>query len=389
MSNSEFSSWPAYSEEEMKAVNEVLISNKVNYWTGGECRQFEKDFAKWCNTNYAVAIANGSIALELALKVLDLSYGDEVIVTSRSFIASISSIVNSGLTPVFSDVDLDSQNISSELIRSKINKKTKAIICVHLAGWPCELDEIMLLAKEFGLYVIEDCAQAHGAKYKGRPVGSIGHIGCWSFCQDKIMSTGGEGGMISTNDETFWRKIWSYKDHGKNYEIMNNLESSPFFKWVHDSFGGNYRMTEIQAVIGKIQLRKMFEWHNKRLNNANQIWNIASKCEVFRVPNIPDYIDHAAYKCYIFVKGGVVLRDKILSEINERGVPCFTGSCSEVYLEKAFENTGFRPKERLPVAKELGETSLMFLVHPTLSVEEIQKTCDVLTEVALANYDGS
>lgn len=388
MSNSEFSSWPAYSEEEIKAVNEVLISNKVNYWTGSECRQFEKDFAKWCNTNYAVAIANGSIALELALKVLDLSYGDEVIVTSRSFIASISSIVNLGLTPVFSDVDLDSQNISSELIRSKINKKTKAIICVHLAGWPCELDEIMLLAKEFGLYVIEDCAQAHGAKYKGRPVGSIGHLGCWSFCQDKIMSTGGEGGMISTNDETFWKRIWSYKDHGKNYEIMKSLEPSPSFKWVHDSFGSNYRMTEIQAVIGKIQLRKMFEWHKKRLNNAKKIWNTASKSKVFRVPIIPDYIEHAAYKCYIFVKGSADLRDKIMGEINEKGVPCFTGSCAEVYLEKAFENTKFRPEERLPYAKELGETSLMFLVHPTLSDKEIQKICDVLTEVALSNYDG-
>jgi dTDP-4-amino-4,6-dideoxygalactose transaminase len=387
MINNQFSSWPSYTVEEADAVHEVVLSNKVNYWTGNECCDFEKEFAVWSNSEYAVALGNGTLALDVAFKALDIGVGDEVIVTSRTFIASISSIVNAGAVPIFTDVDLSSQNITPDSIRSVITNKTKAIVCVHLAGWPCDMDEIMDLANEFNLFVIEDCAQAHGARYKGKPVGSIGHIGCWSFCQDKIMTTGGEGGMVTTNDEPLWRKMWAYKDHGKSYEAVYEREHPEGFRWLHESFGTNWRMTEMQAVIGRIQLKRMSDWHEKRLNNANSIWAAVKQCKGLRVPVLPDYIEHAAYKCYVFVKGGVELRDKMMMEINEKGVPCYSGSCSEIYLEKAFDNTGFRPKERLPVARELGETSLMFLVHPTLTKEEIQKTCDVLTEVALANYD--
>lgn len=386
MLNTKFSSWPAFTDEEADAVRDVLISNKVNYWTGIECREFEKEFSVWSDSKYSVALGNGTLALDVALKALNISDGDEVAVTSRTFIASISSIVNSGATPVFSDVDLSSQNSTPEAIRSVITDKTKAIVCVHLAGWPCDMDEIMAIANEHDLYVIEDCAQAHGAKYKGKPVGSIGHIGCWSFCQDKIMTTGGEGGMVTTNDESLWRKMWAYKDHGKSYEAVYEREHPEGFRWLHESFGTNWRMTEMQAAIGRIQLKRMPDWHNKRLSNANSIWSAANQCNGLRVPAIPSHIEHAAYKCYVFVKDGVELRDKMMREINEKGVPCYSGSCSEVYLEKAFDNTGFRPKERLSVARELGETSLMFLVHPTLTEEEIKKTCDVLTEVALANY---
>jgi len=388
MINSQFSPWPSFTKKEVSAVQNVLLSNKVNYWTGNECREFEKEFASWTGVKYAVALGNGTLSLDVAFKVLDIGVGDEVIVTSRTFIASISSIVNAGSVPIFVDVDLSSQNISLESIRSAITDKTKAIVCVHLAGWPCEMDEIMELANEYGLYVVEDCAQAHGSKYKGRPVGSIGHIGCWSFCQDKIMTTGGEGGMVTTNDESLWRKMWAYKDHGKSYEAVYERGHPEGFRWLHESFGTNWRMTEMQAAIGRIQLKRMPDWHNKRINNANNIWNSAKKCKGLRVPSIPDYIEHAAYKCYVFVKGDINIRDKIMREINKKGVPCYPGSCSEVYLEKAFDNTGFRPNERLPLAKELGETSLMFLVHPTLTEGEIKKTCDVLTEVALANYDG-
>ncbi|MDB9803273.1 DegT/DnrJ/EryC1/StrS aminotransferase family protein [Candidatus Thioglobus sp.] len=388
MNNSLFSSWPSYTLEEADAVREVVLSNKVNYWTGDKCREFEKEFAVWSNSEYTVAIGNGTLALDVAFKALEIGNGDEVIVTSRTFIASVSSIVNSGALPIFVDVNLDSQNISAESIRSVITNKTKAIVCVHLAGWPCEMDEIMNLANKFNLFVVEDCAQAHGSKYKGKPVGSIGHIGCWSFCQDKIITTGGEGGMVTTNDEFLWRKMWAYKDHGKSYEAVYERVYPEGFRWLHESFGTNWRMTEMQAAIGIIQLKKMPDWHKKRLRNANSIWHSAKQCKLLRVPVIPDYIEHAAYKCYVFVRGDVELRNKIMMEINEKGIPCYSGSCSEVYLEKAFDNTGFRPKERLPIAKELGETSLMFLVHPTLTDEEIQKTCDVLTEVALANYKG-
>ena len=388
MMNNQFSPWPSFTQEEADTVQDVLLSNKVNYWTGNECKKFEKEFSEFSGSKYAVALGNGTLALDVAFKALNIADGDEVIVTSRTFIASISSIVNAGAVPVFADVDLSSQNITPESIRSVITDKTKAIVCVHLAGWPCDIDEIMAIANEHNLYVIEDCAQAHGAKYKSKPVGSIGHIGCWSFCQDKIMTTGGEGGMVTTNDESLWRKMWAYKDHGKSYEAVYEREHPEGFRWLHESFGTNWRMTEIQAAIGRIQLKRMSDWHKKRLSNANSIWGAAKQCKGLRVPTIPDYIEHAAYKCYVFVKGSVELRDKIMREINEKGVPCYSGSCSEVYLEKAFDNTGFRPKQRLPVAKELGETSLMFLVHPTLTKEEIRKTCDVLTEVALANYDG-
>jgi len=385
MLNTKFSSWPSYTLEEADAVHDVVLSNKVNYWTGNECRDFEKEFSIWSDAKYAVALGNGTLALDVALKVLKVGNGDEVIVTSRTFIASISSIVNSGSTPIFADVDLSSQNITPDSIRSVITDKTKAIICVHLAGWPCDMNEIMTIANEHDLYVIEDCAQAHGAKYKGKPVGSIGHIGCWSFCQDKIMTTGGEGGMVTTNDESLWRKMWAYKDHGKSYEAVYEREHPEGFRWLHESFGTNWRMTEMQAAIGRIQLKRMPDWHKKRLSNANSIWNAAKQCKGLRVPTIPDHIEHAAYKCYVFVKPNELdndwSRDRVIQAINALGVPCYSGSCSEVYLEKAFDDTGFRPKERLPNAKELGETSLMFLVHPTLTKDEIQQTCEAITSV--------
>jgi dTDP-4-amino-4,6-dideoxygalactose transaminase len=310
----------------------------------------------------------------------------------------VSSIVNARAKPVFADVSLYSQNITSESISKVLTDKTKAIVCVHLAGWPCDMDPIMELARKYNLFVIEDCAQAHGAKYKGQSVGSIGHIGAWSFCQDKIMTTGGEGGIVTTNDHELWSRIWSYKDHGKCLKAVYEQEHPRGFRWLHDSFGTNWRMTEMQAAIGRIQLTRMKDWSYKRLANANAIWNAAKKLNCLRVPELscggclnkcdqPAGCIHAAYKCYISVKGTEADRDSIMALINEQGVPCYSGSCSEVYLERAFDSTSFRPKERLPNAKLLGETSLMFLCHPTLTGDEIQKTCDVITTV-VKNYFG-
>ncbi len=388
----QFSPWPFYSNEEELAVKKVLSSTRVNYWTGAECRQFEKEFSEFIGSKYAVALTNGTVALDVAFKALEIGEDDEVIVTSRTFLASVSSIVNAGATPVFADVSLDSQNITAESISNVLTDKTKAIVCVHLAGWPCDMDSIMELADKHNLFVIEDCAQAHGAKYKGQSVGSIGHIGAWSFCQDKIMTTGGEGGMVTTNDRELWSRMWSYKDHGKSWEAVYDREHPPGFRWLHDSFGTNWRMTEMQAAIGRIQLTRMSDWSSKRLANANAIWNAAKKLKGLRVPDLScdgcrnecdqtTGCNHAAYKCYVFVEGTEDDRDAIMSSINEQGVPCFSGSCSEVYLERAFDKTSFRPKERLPNAKLLGETSLMFLCHPTLTEDEIQKTCNVITSV--------
>ena len=366
-------------------MHEVILSNKVNYWTGSECRYFEKEFAVWSGSDYAVALGNGTQALDVALKALNIGDGDEVIVASRTFIASASSIVNAGAIPIFADIDLDSQNITVKSIESLITSKAKAIICVHLAGWPCEMDEILDLAKKFDLYVIEDCAQAHGALYKGRPVGSIGHVGCWSFCQDKIMTTCGEGGMVTTSIKVLWEKMWAYKDHGKSYEAVYEQDHLEGFRWLHESFGTNWRMTEMQAVIGRIQIKRMPVWQARRITYAKQIWDAARQCRALRVPSIPEYIEHAAYKCYVFVKAKELKkgwsRDGIVKKIVALGVPCYSGSCSEVYLEKAFDNTGFRPEKRLVNARELGESSLMFLVHPTLTKDEVKKTCDVIIHV--------
>ncbi|PWW37694.1 dTDP-4-amino-4,6-dideoxygalactose transaminase [Idiomarina loihiensis] len=385
MLNTKFSPWPSFTQAEADAVSNVILSNKVNYWTGQEGRQFEKEFAEYTESKYAVALGNGTQALDLALIALDVGPGDEIIVTPRTFLASVSSVVTAGATPVFVDVDRDSQNIEAPAIEKAITKKTKAVVVVHLAGRPADMDPIMSLAEKHGFYVIEDCAQAHGAKYRGCSVGSIGHIGAWSFCQDKIMTTGGEGGMVTTNDEALWRKMWSYKDHGKSYEAVYEREHPPGFRWLHESFGTNWRMTEVQAAIGRIQLTHMPEWTQNRQKNAEAITEVCSEFNCVRTPVVPEHMEHACYKHYCFVKPENLAegwtRDRIVNEIVERGVPCMQGSCSEVYLEKAFDGTGYRPEERLAIAKELGETSLMFLVHPTLTDSEIEKTCVVIKDV--------
>ncbi|HWJ96246.1 MAG TPA: DegT/DnrJ/EryC1/StrS aminotransferase family protein [Telluria sp.] len=379
------SGWPCFSEEEATAVRKVILSNKVNYWTGSECREFEKEFAAWAGTDYAVSLANGTLALDVALKALGIGPGDEVVVTPRTFLASASCIVNAGAVPVFADVDRDSQNISAATIKAVLTPRTKAIICVHLAGWPCDMDPIMRLAEARGLFVIEDCAQAHGARYKGRMVGSIGHIGAWSFCQDKIMTTGGEGGMVTTNRREWWSAMWSYKDHGKTWEAVYERMHPPGFRWVHESFGTNWRMLETQAVIGRIQLRRMPLWTAQRQANALRLAEVCRQFPAVRVPLVPDGVEHAFYKFYAFVEPRNLAdgwtRDRIAAALTARGVSCTQGSCSEVYLEKAFDNTGFRPPRRLEVAKELGETSLMFLVHPSLTEADMEHACQSIAEV--------
>ncbi|KWR89092.1 DegT/DnrJ/EryC1/StrS family aminotransferase [Cupriavidus sp. IDO] len=385
MLNTEFSPWPSFSQEEAQEVQRVLLSNRVNYWTGTECRDFEAEFAAWCGAAHAVALANGTLALDAALRALDIGPGDEVVVTPRTFLASVSCVVNAGAKPVFADVEPDSGNLSAATIAAVLTPRTRAVICVHLAGLPCDMDPIMALAQERGLKVIEDCAQAHGAVYKGRMVGTIGHVGAWSFCQDKIMTTGGEGGMVTTDDPALWSLMWSYKDHGKSWEALYERAHPPGFRWVHDSFGTNWRMTEMQAAIGRIQLRRMAGWHARRAGNAMALADTLGACDALHVPLPPAGVEHAWYKFYAYVQPQRLAegwsRDSIMAAINAAGVPCYSGICSEVYLEKAFDGTGWRPSARLPVARALGETSLMFLVHPTLTDEEVHKTGHVVRSV--------
>ena len=385
MLNTSFSVWPSFSEEEVAAVSRVMRSNKVNYWTGDECRRFESEFAAWTGATHAVSLSNGTLALDVALKAGNIGPGDEVIVTPRSFIASMSCVVNAGATPVFADVDLDSGNMTAETISKVLTPRTRAIICVHLAGWPCEMDAIMALARDHDLFVIEDCAQAHGATYRSRAVGTIGHIGAWSFCQDKIMTTAGEGGMVTTNDRALWSSMWSFKDHGKSWSAVYERAHPPGFRWVHESFGTNWRMLEVQGAVGRLQIQAMPDWTARRTANADAIAATLRRFGAVRVPEVPAHMVHANYKCYAYVRPEALAdgwsRDRIIDAIVAAGVPCYQGSCSEIYLERAFDGTPWRPAERLPNAKELGETSLMFLVHPTLTQAEIDKTCTVVADV--------
>lgn len=391
MLNTSLPPWPSFTDAEVAAVASVMRSNRVNYWTGEECRIFEREFAAWVGTDYAIALANGTVALDLALQGLGIgaahggSAEDEVVVAPRTFLASVTCVVNAGAIPVFADVDADSGNISAATISAVLTERTKAIIPVHLAGWPVDMDPIMALARSLGIKVIEDCAQAHGTRYKGRSVGSIGDIGAWSFCQDKIMTTGGEGGMVTLNDRDLWSRMWSFKDHGKSWQAVYERAHPSGFRWVHESIGTNWRMLEIQAAIGRIQLKKMAEWTAARETNAAMLAaaliEFAGLNGFLRLPtlrcdsclgcDVTKGCRHGCYKFYAYLRPERLPagwdRDAIVGAIEAAGFPAYQGSCSEVYLEKAFDGTSWRPAERLPVAKLLGETSIMFLVHPTIN----------------------
>ena len=376
--------WPFFADDEIEAAVQVLRSGKVNYWTGDEGRLFEKEFAAFVGCDHAVAMVNGTAALECALKALGVGPGDEVITTSRTFIASASCAVMLGARPVIADVNHESQNITAETIRGVLTPRTKAIVVVHLAGWPCEMDEILALARDRGIKVVEDCAQADGATYKGRPIGSLGDVAAFSFCQDKIMTTAGEGGMVTTNSAELWNSMWSLKDHGKSYDAVYHREHAPGFRWLHESFGTNWRLTEVQSAVGRVQLRKLPQWLSIRRKYAQILTKQFATLPSLRVTVPPMHIEHAYYKYYAFVRPEALrpewTRDRIIEAINAEGIPCFSGSCSEIYLEKAFPPE-WRPRERFAVARELGETSLMFLVHPTLGSEQIARTCEVVRQV--------
>lgn len=379
--------WPHFDDEMIVAVTEVLRSGRVNYWTGTECRAFEREYAEYTGSRRAIAVANGTVTLELALAALGIGPGDEVVTTPRTFVGSATAIVARGATPVFADVDPDSQAITAESVERVLTPRTRAIIPVHLAGWPADMDGLTSLAQSHDLAIIEDCAQAHGATWRGRPVGSMGIIGSFSFCQDKILTTGGEGGLVTTDDEDLFRAMWAYKDHGKSYEAVYEREHPPGFRWLVESFGTNWRMTEMQGAIGRVILRRLDDWVATRTRNATRLLERIARHDALRVPMPEAHVGHAWYKAYAFVRPDALApgwdRDRIIDAIAAEGVPCFQGSCSEIYLEKAFP-TDMRPPERLPVAKTLGETSLMFLVHPTLDDAYIDATADAIDRVMAA-----
>lgn len=378
-------SWPFFDEEQLLAANKVLSTAKINSWTGCETSSFEKEFAQHADCKHAVAIANGSLALSSAYLALGLGPGDELITTPRTFIATASSAVLLGVKPVFADVDPVSGCLTASTIEPLINPRTRAICVVHLGGWPADILPILDLASAHGLAVIEDCAQAHGARINGKPVGGFADVAAWSFCQDKIISTAGEGGMITTNRTDIWDAIWSFKDHGKTHQRVFSCEHPPGFRWLHDRFGSNFRLTELQSAIGRIQLQRLPDWTAIRTRNALLLAEALADCPAVRVPIPHEGLTHAWYKFYAFVVPEALAegwsRDRILSEINHLGYPAFSGSCSEIYLERCFQEAGLSPERRLPIARELGENSMMFLVHPTITSEQIALYSDVLRSV--------
>ena len=378
--------WPHYDEVQIADVVEVLRSGKVNAWTGPHVGDFERAYERYLGRKHCIALANGSLALDLALRVLGIGSGDEVIVTPRSFLASASAVPLAGGTAVFADVDPDSQNLTADTIAAKLSSRTKAVIVVHLAGWPCDMDPIAELAEKHDLWLIEDCAQAHGAEYKGRPVGSFGDIAIFSFCQDKIITTGGEGGLLAVDDDRLWDAAWSFKDHGKSRAAVQSRQQEPGFRWLHESFGTNMRMTSVQAVLGLRQLEYLGDWHRQRASNAQFLIRSLVQHEALRTPVPPSYMRHAWYRLYAFVvperlKEGWN-RDRILLTIREAGGECLAGSCPEIYLEKAFQ--GLAPAARLPVARELGETSLAFLVDPGQNEDSLGRTLGITRAVLSA-----
>jgi hypothetical protein len=380
-----FAPWPVFERDEIDAVSQVLASGLVNYWTGSEGMQFEQAYAAFCARRYAIALANGSVALELALHAFGIGPGDEVVTTSRTFIASASCAVLRGATPILADVDPVSQNLTADSIRAVLTPRTKAAIVVHLAGWPCDMDAILELASARGLRVIEDCAQAHGATYNGRPVGSFGAAAAFSFCQDKIISTGGEGGMLVLDDTAAWDRAWAYKDHGKNYDAVFRREHPPGFRWTHESFGTNWRMTELQAAIGRRQLKKMPGWVARRQHLAGILTEGLAAVPGIRVTRPGAGIGHAYYKYYAFLEPQRLKpgwdQSRVIAALNAEGIPCMAGSCGEIYLEKAFVDAGLAPAARLPIAQRLGATSLSFLVHPTLTDTDMRDTCAAVAKV--------
>lgn len=381
-------SWPVFGDEDIAAVSAVLRSGRVNYWTGEETRKFEKEFSAAVGCRYGVAVANGTLALEAALAALEIGPGDDVLVTCRSFVASAGCCLIRGARPVFADVDPESQNVTAETLEAALTPRTRAIIAVHLAGWPCEMEAITRLAIPHGLAVIEDCAQAHGATYRGQPVGSLGDVAAFSFCQDKILTTGGEGGMVVTNREDLWQRAWSMKDHGKDWGAVHRHDPEAVFKWLHYSVGTNWRMTEMQGVLGRFALRRLPRWAAQRRELAAHLESRFRTLPALRITPAPRHIEHAYYKYYAFLRPEYLragwTRDRVAKAIQAEGIPCGSGICPEIYRERAFADGESCPSQRLPAARELGETSLMFQVHPTLSLADMDDTYQAVERVLQA-----
>lgn len=377
--------WPFFAEDEIDAVTDVLRSGLVNYRTGPEGKALESEYAASVGVPHALTVANGTAALEIALAAIKIGAGDQVIVPARTFVATAAAVALCGATPVVADIDPISQNLTAQTITAVLTDRTRAIIPVHLAGWPADMDEILTIARASGLVVIEDCAQAHGALYKGQPVGTLGDIGCFSFCQDKIISTGGEGGLVITKDDELYKRMWSLRDHGWDYDRAHNIDNSPGFKWLVDTFSTNWRMTESQSAIGRIQLQKLEGWVDQRRANASYLTNALDGLAVARNLTPPDSVKHSYYKYNVLIDRQALAenwtRDRIVDELNSLGIPARVGACPDIADEAAFRNAGIDTSNPRPNAADIADCTIMLPVHPTLTTGNMEFMANALRKV--------
>lgn len=379
--------WPAPGETEVAAVSAVVASGRLNYHAGTEGASLEAEYAAALDRRHAVAVANGTLALELALRAFEIGPGDDVVVPARTFIATASAVVAVGATPVVADIDPVSNNMTAFTLAQAMTERTRAVIPVHVGGWPVDMPDLMRVAAERDLIVIEDCAQAHGGSFGGRPLGSFGHAAAFSFCQDKIISAG-EGGLLVLDDDAAFERAWAYKDHGKSLAKLSDPEfmSGPTsYKWLHDSFGSNWRMPEMCSALVRVGLAKLPEWHAARTRNARRLSAALACLPALSVPMVAEDAAHAYYRLYAAVDTAALAegwdRDRIARAIAAEGVPVQYGVCAELYREGAFFAAGIAPSDPLPGAAHAHATSLAFYVHPTLSESDIDDTAAAVRSV--------
>ena len=405
--------WPQFDENAIRSVEAVLRSGKVNYWTGKRGMEFEQKFAAWQGSRYAVSVATGTAALHVALSALGIGPGDEVIVPSYTFIASSFSVVQAGAIPRFADVNLDDHCISVESARKLVNQRTRAIMPVHLYGNVCDMDPILAFAREHNLYVIEDNAEAFGGAYKGRKTGAWGHMAACSFCQNKTFTTGGEGGMVTTDDEDLAWRARSFRDHG--YDVkqrLSLLELEQKLPYIHNMVGWNYRMTEMQSAIGLAELERMDNWNMPaRRRNAKILTGALKQCpEVKYLP-----IDTPERQNGWYVMAFSLDIENMTCNIREfvdaaaaEGAPCWKVFWPQCHTERAFREhqafgqSGFpfRSKEYTnPASADYGNVDVPNALwhethtftcfgYPTYTEEDMRQIANALVKVIRAYSKG-
>jgi dTDP-4-amino-4,6-dideoxygalactose transaminase len=401
--------WPQFDEKAIAAVEQVLRSGKVNYWTGRKGMEFEQRFAAWQGSKYAVSVATGTAALHVALSALGIGPGDEVIVPSYTFIATSFSVVQAGAIPRFADVNLEDHCISVESAEKLVNRRTKAIIPVHLYGNVCDMDEILAFAKRHKLYVIEDNAEACGGIYKSKKTGTLGHIAACSFCQNKTFTTGGEGGMVTTDDEELAWKARSFRDHGYDVkERLNLLEMEQKLPYIHNMVGWNYRMTEMQSAIGLAELERIDTWNlpNRRRNARILMDALRERPEVKFLPIDTEERQNGWYAMAfsLDIENMNCSIEQFVEAAVAEGVPCWKVFWPQCHTERAFREFNsfgqsgfpFRSKEytdaasvdytkvEVPNARWHERHTFSCFAYPTFTEDDMHQIACALVKVIAA-----